>query len=375
MLSVVIPLRCTEENGFLLQRLGANLRFFRGQEEIECIVVDSGSDEPHRRRIRELCSAHGAEYVEDPNPGQPFAPGNTRNLGAQAARGEHLLFYDADLCADAELVPRIRRWIARAPAAHEFLMIPCLYLTERATLDVDFWGPPVDLSSFRESFLRGDNHRVAHIAVSTSTVVVATGHFLRLGGNRSEYRGHGCEDFDLLHRLASYAPLGAQPEDYYVDHKTRFVGDYRGFRAYLARYALPHLFSGLYTAHLWHPRPLRKLYFRKRQDNEALLQERMREHDRGLRAQEPLVGRVRTALTPLPRPWSTAGDSAEDFATFLEQAMDAHGLDRLDDPGIFHWRPGVVERRGTPRAKLRKLLLRPDHFIKDSRLLRRYFRG
>ena len=369
MLSVVLPIRAEPGTAYLVERLAANLRWFGRFPGVECVVVDSASAPRFAAEIRALCGRPQVTLVHDPAPGSPFAPGQTRNLGAQVARGDHLLFYDVDLCGGDDLVPAIERWCAAAPDPRAFLMVPCLYATRAGTARLDFRGEPVELAPYLASYLAGENHLVDNIAVSTSTVVVARRHFLRLGGNRAAYHGHGCEDFDLLHRLASYWPDGARPADYYVDARARFPGDYRGFRAYLARYALPHLFGGPYTAHLWHPRPIVRRYFRQRRRNEALLQAFMRAHDAGaptaaLRSRaddEPRAG------APLPAPWTTTAPPPPPPRAFIAELLARHGRDPEVDVGLVRWKPGVTTPRGTRRGKLKKLLLRPRQFFLDAR--------
>lgn len=296
----------------------------------------------------------------------PFAPGIARNLGAEAARGDHLLFYDVDLVSGDDFIPQLERWCAATPDPNAFLMIPCLYLTRDATRRLT--GDSLDLAPYVASYLAGENHLIDNIAVSTSTVVVARSHFLRLGGNRAEYQGHGCEDFDLLHRLASYFPRGARPGDYYLDQRARFPADYRGFRAYLARYALPHLFGGPVTAHLWHPRPIVRTYFRQRQRNEALLQLNMRRHDAGGYLPPPLRGidGVPPATT-LPTPWTTTEPPPPPMPVVVRETLVHAGRDPERDIGMVRWKPDVARPHGSRRRKLKKLILRPREFFLDAR--------
>lgn len=48
--------------------------------------------------------------------------------------------------------------------------------------------------------------------------------------------------------------------------------------------------------------------------------------------------------------------------------MAEHGYDAAEFPGLFRWKEGVTQAAGTPRRKLRKLLLRPRAFFADSRV-------
>ncbi len=334
--------------------------------------MDSGSSPAIAAELRALCARYPrCRLVVDPLPDEPFAPGATRNLGAEAATGSHLFFYDVDLLPGLALMDGLLRWQRETTDPREFLVVPCLYLTEAATRTLERAGArpgTTDLAPFLASFLAGDNDQVGHLAASTSTVLVERHHFLRLGGNRTEYRGHGCEDFDLLHRLSSFSPSGRRPADYYLDHKVPFVADYRGFRAYFALRALPPLFEGLYTAHLWHPRPLLRPYHRAREANERRLQELMREHD-ATRGADAIATAELDEREPLPAPWAGEGAApAPRIDELLAELMARHGLDRATHPGLFHWNAHAHRPRGTPWTKLRKLVLHPRAFLGDSRL-------
>ncbi len=364
VLSVILPIRAEAGTAYLVERLAACLRRFEENSEVECIVVDSASVPPLTTQIRALCQRPRVTRVEDSSPAYPFAPGITRNLGAQAARGEYLLFYDVDLVHGDDFVPAIERWCESTSDPCAFLMIPCLYVTRAATPRLS--RPRIDLKPYLASYLAGENHLIENIAVSTSTVVVKRDHFLRLGGNRPEYQGHGCEDFDLLHRLASYWPRGTKPADYYLDERTKFPADYRGFRGYLAGYSLPHLFGGPCTAHLWHARPIARSYFRQRERNEALLQTNMRAHDAG-RAAVPLVGQGALNAALLAAPWKTTDPSPPSTRELIRDLMRSAGRDPAVDVGLMRLKPGVRISNGARRGKLKKLLLRPRQFLEDTK--------
>lgn len=383
MLSVILPIRAEGGTSYLVERLARCLERFAAFERLECVVVNSASAPALAARIRTLCARPRVTLVEDPAPLFPFAPGVARNLGGQAARGTHLLFYDVDLVNNDDFIPALETWCAvpRDPCA--FLMVPCLYVSKAGSEPLERPGPGlerIDLAPYLRSYLAGENHLVENIAISTSTVVVTRGHFLRLGGNRPVYQGHGCEDFDLLHRLASYWPEGARPDDYYTDERTRFPIDYKGFRAYLARYSLPHLFGGPYTAHLWHPRPIVRRYWRQRERNEALLQDNMRAHDTGASVHPPLRSQVDgdpVVPTPLPPVWNTTVPAPPVREVILD-LLQRHGRDPAVEVGLLRWKAGVTAPRSSRRSKLRKLILRPRQFFEDTKLgplrrLARYF--
>jgi rhamnosyltransferase len=102
MISVVIPVR---DGGDDLERCLAGISAQQIDEEVEIVVVDSGSSDGSV----EVANATGAVVTEiDP---AEFGHGRTRNLGVQLARGDLLVFTSQDAVANDE------RWLANLAAA------------------------------------------------------------------------------------------------------------------------------------------------------------------------------------------------------------------------------------------------------------------
>ncbi len=102
MISVVIPVK---NGGEELERCLAGVAEQKVDEEVEVIVVDSGSTD----RSPEVARAAGA-VVEVIDPAE-FGHGRTRNLGVELARGELVVFTSQDAVAVDE------RWLACLSAA------------------------------------------------------------------------------------------------------------------------------------------------------------------------------------------------------------------------------------------------------------------
>lgn len=102
MISVVIPVK---DGGEELRRCLDAIARQRVDEEVELVVVDSGSTDGSP----ELARAHGAHVQRLEASG--FSHGGARNRGAEAARGEVLVFTSQDASAIDD------RWLATLVAA------------------------------------------------------------------------------------------------------------------------------------------------------------------------------------------------------------------------------------------------------------------
>jgi len=90
-LSVIIPTHNRADS--LLRTLDALERQTVPGDRFEVIVVDDGSDDPHRARVQEFAQRLGFTRVEKNQGGLASA----RNAGAERARGDVLYFLDDDV--------------------------------------------------------------------------------------------------------------------------------------------------------------------------------------------------------------------------------------------------------------------------------------
>ena len=102
MISVVIPVK---NGGADLDRCLAGIAAQRVDEEVEVVVIDSGSTDLSPERAR----AAGAVVHEI--PAAAFGHGSSRNLGVRLARGDMLVFTSQDAVADDD------EWLATLVAA------------------------------------------------------------------------------------------------------------------------------------------------------------------------------------------------------------------------------------------------------------------
>jgi GT2 family glycosyltransferase len=101
-ITVVVPVR---NGGRLLEQCLRRLQGSR-HKPLECIVVDDGSTDDSAECARRF----GARVLSTSGR---RGPAHARNLGARAARGDVLLFVDADVCVRRDTTARVRSAFAR----------------------------------------------------------------------------------------------------------------------------------------------------------------------------------------------------------------------------------------------------------------------
>lgn len=162
-----------------------------GPERLEVLVCDSNSNDGTAEFLAQLASAHGnLRHVCGPFTGRAMA----RNAGITAARGEVVLFNDADILASPDLV---RRHLEH----------------HRAQQNVAVVGLEVQVRSYAEYLakrerpdLRGSLHpptrkRLSWLYFLTGNASVRRADLLRVGSFDESFTGYGHEDLELGYRL------------------------------------------------------------------------------------------------------------------------------------------------------------------------------
>ncbi len=328
-ISVIIPFCYRKGDRHCLTRLQNAVSCFAGKQgaegKIEIVVYDTTPGSP-MGRVNTVSERPGVRYFHRPESGV-FRPGRTRNLAVEQAKGQYLFFFDADLLCSDGFVSSLLAEKSRLEeiGAEAFAMFPCLYLSQKTTGNI-LAGKAPSFSEYLRSFLRGELTQVDGIAVVSSCLLVNRQWFLDIGRFNCSFSGHGYEDFELIHRLAAYYPVGKLPEDYKRDVKSPFPANYQGFRRYLSFYSLPYLFTGNYLLHQWHSRPLARPYHKQRKVNEKTFS--------GLLAASrlPVVNGIKPFASEHELP---------DFQQWILSCMEIYGYNASDFPGLFRWREGV----------------------------------
>jgi glycosyltransferase involved in cell wall biosynthesis len=152
----------------------------------EVIVVDDGSTDDSAR----VTLAWGAQMLSTPKPGS--GPALARNIGVDAARGEIVLFVDADVALHADAVGRVSHNFDADPG-----LAACFGSYDDSPASANF------LSQYK-NLLHHYVHQSARADAATFWAgcgAIRREVFLAAGGFSAHYRRPAIEDIELGYRL------------------------------------------------------------------------------------------------------------------------------------------------------------------------------
>jgi glycosyltransferase involved in cell wall biosynthesis len=206
LISVVIPIFQDGERAvvaaraMLMQSLPPGLN-------IEVIAVDDGSGDDTLKILAQCKDERLLVIQLDSNHGRSTA----RNVGAQRARGEMIVFMDCDC------IPADDSFLAEH---HKTLQSGCVASTGHVTgIDDDFWSRYQRDASQRRQY---QHAKGAVCAGSSQNMAVRGSAFEGVGGFDTAFRHYGFEDRDLLLRLADVGNIAwaADAVVYHLDSLT-----------------------------------------------------------------------------------------------------------------------------------------------------------
>lgn len=260
------------------------------------LVVDYGTAEERAGELRDLAAATGTKLVRVETGDQPFSVGHARDIGTQHAETPLVLYHDIDFLLSPHGYERVleeARLRGMPENAFTFFALPGVYLTEdftRRYLDLFARGEAAFADTLaHDGVMRRDKSVYENHTYAISAIVASRYHLLAIGGHDKSFVGHGAEDFELMHRLVSYAPRGPKTLNYYRNTMNNSIRRYEGFRAYFALYGIELFQRGLQIAHLWHPRREDTSYIAPKTHNQERVSQVMADYDAGKSWVPPLV--------------------------------------------------------------------------------------
>ncbi|KSV67527.1 hypothetical protein N183_32200 [Sinorhizobium sp. Sb3] len=292
LITAIIPVRLSADKLYdeveRIERIVATL-----PDAYTALIVDYGTGGIRSGELTTVARKCGVELVRVETGDEPFSVGAARDIGTQHAKTPLVMYHDIDFLMSRETYLKIIaecRLRGMPDNAYAFFALPGAYLTE------DFTGRYLALLAsgdgayadmlVHDGLMRHDKTIYDSNTYAISAIVANRYHLLAIGGHDRSFKGHGAEDFELMHRLTSYYLKGPRTKDYYKNTKSNSILSYEGFRAYYALYGIELFQRGIIIAHLWHPR--RKDIGYVGTNNQTRVSDVMADYDKG-----------RSFLTPL----------------------------------------------------------------------------
>lgn len=300
------------------------------------LIVDYGTAAERAGELRALADATGTRLVRVETGDEPFSVGHARDIGTQHAETPLILYHDIDFLMSPRSYERVleeTRLRGMPGNAYTFFALPGAYMTEdftRRYLALFAQGEAAFADTLLHDGVMCDDRTVyQNHTYAISAIVASRYHLLAIGGHDKSFVGHGAEDFELLHRLASYGPKGPRTGNYYLNTRRNAILRYEGFRAYFALYGIDVFQRGLQMAHLWHPQREDASYVTPMVENQERVSGIMEAYDAGtswlLPMEDPHSGEKTLVLAEAHAPALRA----------LRHAFPAFGRYRIRPEGDF----------------------------------------
>lgn len=206
--SVLVPIRVTrKEFTCYIENLVYCLTAVRKQEfsDFECIVIDYGSVAPVQKKIKKYVKKYKFEYLR--GEGTIWSRSRSLNLGIDAAKGDIIMFIDADCVMRTDYIAKN---VATVGAGDNIFACNPVYDTNKG---VKKSADATSLASFCGQKPRPGG--ISHIGIRREWLMTH-------GGFNNAYRGWGGEDNDLWFRLrkSGNKPKYTKTAAYHLWHPT-----------------------------------------------------------------------------------------------------------------------------------------------------------
>lgn len=276
--SIIIPIRASAVGKRELARLENLLASLPNGYEV--IIVDDGSPSEVGRWIDGLVmkshrAARPVKSIHLRTRFKKFSLARARNRGAEASSAPVVLFHDVDFLAATSVYQRLLDHITQQELAtkpENFFCVPVAFLTETATQHfMQAYQQGNEAWCFRDR-AKLPEENLHFLVQGSSCIVMNREDLLSIGGHDEGFKGHGAEDFELLHRLSCRFPIAEKPPEYERNMGSGTVNEYRGFRAYFSLYGEHCRQAGCTLVHLWHPKRKGFGYYRHKKNFRRLYQ-------------------------------------------------------------------------------------------------------
>jgi predicted glycosyltransferase involved in capsule biosynthesis len=272
-ITMVFCVRLHDGNPWIADRLDRMADYYQPCPPI--VVVDFGSEPPHRDTIATLCARQGYRYhfVDDPGV---FSLSLARNIGASMCTTDFIYFCDPDFISECDLFQRLAETATALDMRHVIdvmLNPPAFHLGAVETQQLEGLDSVEQQSlllrklAFTLNYAEVSGPDERYVAPYSNVFLISRKMFSLVGGYDPSFRGHGSEDFEFLLRFclhASLLPLPGDPEkDLFGPLRSNFyqARSYVGFRRLFELLSQPAEGLGLKVFHRHHPRAKEQAWY------------------------------------------------------------------------------------------------------------------
>lgn len=256
-LSIIIPVRTTT-NYDVVERLRYKRMDSSVTEDLECIVVDDGSDQQGAAALKAESERLGYKYLRVDSENKYFSLARARNFGVQHATGKYVLIEDVDISPYqgfySDILDEIELWDLDKKQ-EDFFVIPVIYLTEKASTDFLQNNSRLQAKKIIQKYLEFDMSYYESGIPCGSMLVVSRHHYLSVGGQNERFERWGFEDHEFANRLLHFSKKFPDPINPTAYFPTKFE-EYTRYEGFRARYRLHGdlvAAKGIYAFHIHHP--------------------------------------------------------------------------------------------------------------------------
>ena len=276
VLTVIIPIR-SSHNRDIGQRLGycisdKNL----DTDKVEFLVVDDGSHEQSQQEHLKICRELNIRYIYLHTNDQEISMSRARNIGAQYAISEYIMFMDVDLYPYNNFYNDILNEIQIQRLdqyANDFLMVGAIYLTKEHGVDL-FFKTDEDLrkNMLIQKLLEDDRTYIEKFSTGTSVNVYNRYSYLSHGGYDEDFCNWGYEDIEFNMRMINSSSKFPVPQERLLDYKNfQTIDEYKGWKSVYRLFGDITFQKGIILFHVWHEVDENSKYQQGRSENLALL--------------------------------------------------------------------------------------------------------
>lgn len=253
---IVIPIRDRDEYD-VIKRLRSR-KHYNMPSNFNIFIVDYGSKEDIGVQIKSICDEEGYEYYYANTRDRLFNLSHARNIAILNSKADYLIYEDIDLVSHVNFYVWINQQIQSMLIDRNwpFLVIPVAYISEEYSETLYNKVSTNIYDSILSEIYDSESKIIEFYAAASSHIVCSRKISKLIGGFDESFEGWGFEDSDFEVRLLRKVNI-EKPRDFYKLDTRPYSNQtqWSGWRVIFRIFADVIANKGIYSFHIWHPKP------------------------------------------------------------------------------------------------------------------------